>query len=236
MDALRRNAATARFKDPGSYRVVATVSDTRGNRQVIEDLVTVEAPPPLLATLTTFVSDNWSRVPLQLMLRWNANRLMPSERIDDLRIYLDGELFHQGAVGTIRKTITRPGAHAFRLEILTSEGRRAEAETTFEAIQGQPPSCGLSVTGDGALTLDAQATCLVGMGRVTGYQWSVKYADSAAAQDLGVKGRSIRLSAGALQRGIETISVVGIDDKGNRSPQATWTRPEQPDTAPGAGA
>ena len=236
MDALRRNAATARFKDPGSYRVVATVSDTRGNRQVIEDLVTVEAPPPLLATLTTFVSDNWARVPLQLMLRWNANRLMPSERIDDLRIYLDGELFHQGAVGTIRKTITRPGAHAFRLEIITSEGRRAEAETTFEAIQGQPPSCGLSVTGDGARTLDAQATCLVGMGRVTSYQWSVKYADSAAAQDLGAKGRSIRLSAVALQRGIETISVVGIDDKGNRSPPATWTRQEQPDAAPADGA
>lgn len=234
MDALRRNAATARFRDPGSYRVVATVSDTRGNRQVIEDVVSVEAPPPLIATLTTFVSDNWARVPLQLMLRWHANRLMPSERVEDLRIFLDGELVHQGVVGAVRQSITAPGSHTFRLEILTSEGRRAEAETTFEAIQGHPPSCGLSIRGDGSRTLDAQATCVVGMGRVTGYQWAVKYADNATAQDLGGKGRSIRLPAAALQRGIETITVVGIDDKGNRSPPATWSPPGQAD-APRAG-
>jgi ribosomal protein S16 len=221
-DPLRGNVALARFSEPGLYRVVATVSDTRGNRQVIDDVVTVDPPPPLSASLASTPAQA-ARVPFDLTLRWYANGLGPSERVQDVRIDLDDALLHQGLVGHIRTRVTDPGRHTLRLSILTNEGRRAQSETTLEALAGEAPTCGLSTTGDAITKLDAQATCLAVDGRVTAYQWTVRYADSPAQNVLGVRGRLVRFSSAALQRGIAAISLVGIDDKGNRSQPATWS-------------
>ena len=94
-----------------------------------------------------------------------------------------------------------------------------------DAIEGAPPACDVSVRGDGVRSLGAQGICVTLMGRITGYHWWIEYADTGQVSDLGVRGQSIYIPSSSLPRGIKSITLVGVNDKGHESDPVTWSSP-----------
>ena len=209
---------------PGVHpRVRVTVSDTRGHATVLVDA----APEPvdaLAADISIVTADGLARAPTQALVSWQAQGLQKGERVSSARVWVNGALAGTSASDQYDIRLEKPGLRQIDVEIMTDRGRTARASGMVEVFDGPAPRCRVKVAGDWKNHLDAVADCTVARGEMRGYQWSVEYADDGSVRDFGLRDGRLSLEAAHLARGVNEIRLIGYDDRGVASGEATRSR------------
>jgi hypothetical protein len=218
----QRSATTAivSASTPGTYPLAVRAFDTRGNSAELADNFEVREPPPLEATLRVLVGDAWNRAPAKITARWYVAGLLSKESVNALTVRLNGTPVSERMLSAYSFDVAAIGTHVVELDVRTTYGRTARYSTSVELVKGELPVCTVSA----AITssLRAQANCQVPMGRLVGYRWAVTYADGET-RDLGLRSSAILFGSAEIDRGIRSITMIAINDKGQSSAPAIWT-------------
>jgi hypothetical protein len=222
---------TLRFDTPGAWTVEGRVADTMGHSSALSETVEIQTAPPLSASLETAVVDSWSRAPADVITRWQVSGLLAGERIVQLSLRFNDAVVSQKLANALRTRVGEPGTYTVEVDLTSNAGRTVTASHVIELFAGDPPQCTIHVLGDAGRSLEAQAMCKAKTGMLTKYHWWIQYADADAPHDLGYRGSRIRLPASALARGIEAITLVGVNDLHQESEPFSWS-PETEHEAP----
>ncbi|MBF0609491.1 MAG: hypothetical protein G8345_14075 [Magnetococcales bacterium] len=168
----------------------------------------VHAAPPLLVELRTTVSNRYTRVPFTYNVRGIVSGLAPRDRVASWRWFVDGQAAQaMENRSSAAFSITTPGEHVVRLDIVTVTGASTSNSVTVHAQPNRLPECTVNGARSGADVI-LNASCTDFDGRVTGYQWTINGTESNG----GVR-RSHRVGT---TTGVLSVEVCGIDDSGGR--------------------
>jgi len=220
-------SVTLTLTTPGAYRVGARVFDTRGNEVRLEDTLSVPDPDPLVASAAIQIADSWARAPANVTLRWHVDGLLAKERVAGVRLTVNGKVVSEAVKSSYLLLLEQAGRYDLRFDLETSYGRTVSHSDQFDLITGTPPACTLSAEGDALTALQLRATCTAPMGKVASFHWLATYADAPASpKDLGQKtAHTVRFTPAELARGVVSVTLTAVNDKGQASTTARWTPP-----------
>lgn len=212
-DIIKDTSATSRdfsLEDAGSYTVQATVSDARGNLQVVSDTIELQVPPPYDMEIRIREGNEYMREPLELRFNPVITGGHPDDRIASYLFYVDGvtvpERYRAATVEL------EAGEHTLRIEATTEQGHVISKEETVNVNENQKPYCNLI----GEILSTAwryTATCEDNDGRVKEYQW---YVDGELKP---IYGNRITVSnTGRTEP--PAIKIIAKDDSGDESDPA----------------
>lgn len=192
-------------EEPGTYKLEAKISDSRGNESEVEATLTALLRPDYEMDIRVIGRNRYDRAPQEVSIRGLVHGGHPRDRVTDYSYKVNG--IDVQALSGRGQAVLDAGINTIEATATTAYGETVTAQTEYEVFENQPPECRLEYT-EGNVTWYIIARCHDPDGFVTGYQWWVDGEES----DITTRRLSLRKSDYDGQ--LPDIEFIGTDDAG----------------------
>jgi PKD repeat protein len=137
-----KNKANHTYSAPGEYTVRLTVSDMKGNSQVVEDTVTVTPVMPIIVdSFSVKATNKYMKAPVTGMFRPTISGGNPTkDRFATYAWTINGESVGRNANSMVYKFET-PGTYVIGLTVTSKSGLTGTGLQSIEVNPNDPPEC-----------------------------------------------------------------------------------------------
>ncbi|MEI7637279.1 MAG: PKD domain-containing protein [Syntrophus sp. (in: bacteria)] len=200
-----KNKANHTYSAPGEYTVKLTVSDTKGNSQVIEDTVTVTPVMPIIVdSISVKATNKYMKAPVTGMFRPTISGGNPTkDRFATYAWTINGEAVGRNANSMVYKFET-PGTFIIGLTVTSKSGLTGTGLQSIEVNPNDPPECTIDYEDIPAKkTTKLVANCTDVDGKIREINWDLGNGKTAKNKTVNYK---------YAEAGTYTVTLTATDD------------------------
>ncbi len=209
LDDRRETTKKFTVTEAGEHQIQLVVTDGRGNTRTVIKPLSLAEPPPYVIDLRLYEGNDYSREPLDVLVRSYISGGHPKDRVSGMTFKMDGEVI-EDARNYARDTLDA-GEHTLVMEIESKMGVTASQSATITVNENQPPECGFRIS-ESVYAWVVYAECSDPDGRMSGYEWIMN------GEEVSITSNRVTISK---ENGQPSLTLKGFDDSGAASEEVT---------------